>query len=67
MMAMFISIQGFEYTIERYATLEEAMKTIDMTKSGQDHLIGLGIKGRDQARALPFSLTLISIIITFHT
>jgi len=30
MMAMFFSIQGFEYTIERYATLEEAMKTIDM-------------------------------------
>jgi hypothetical protein len=30
MMAMFFSIQGFEYTIERYATLEEAMKTIGM-------------------------------------
>jgi len=30
MMVMFHSIQGFEYTMERYATLEEAMKTIDM-------------------------------------
>ena len=30
MMAMFHSIQGFEYTVERYATVEEAMKTIGM-------------------------------------
>jgi hypothetical protein len=30
MMAMFFSIQGFEYTIERYATVEEAMKVIGM-------------------------------------
>ena len=30
MMAMFHSIEGFEYTIERYATVEEAMKTIGM-------------------------------------
>jgi len=30
MMAMFFSIPGFEYTIERYATLEEAMKAIGM-------------------------------------
>jgi hypothetical protein len=30
MMSMFFSIQGFEYTMERYATVEEAMKTIGM-------------------------------------
>jgi hypothetical protein len=30
MMAMFFDIKGFEYTMERYATLEEAMKTIGM-------------------------------------
>ena len=30
MMAMFHSIQGFEYTVERYATVEEAMKIIGM-------------------------------------
>lgn len=30
MMDMFYSIQGFEYTMERYATLEEAMKIIGM-------------------------------------
>jgi hypothetical protein len=30
LMAMFHSIQGFEYTIERYATLEEAMATVGM-------------------------------------
>ncbi len=29
-MAMLHSIQGFEYTIERYATLEEAMATVGM-------------------------------------
>jgi hypothetical protein len=30
MMSMFMSIQGFEYTIESYATVEEAMKVIGM-------------------------------------
>jgi hypothetical protein len=30
MMSMFISIQGFEYTIESYSTVEEAMKVIGM-------------------------------------
>jgi hypothetical protein len=30
LMAMFHSIQGFEYTIDRYATVEEALKTIGM-------------------------------------
>lgn len=29
-MAMYYSIQGFEYTIERYATLEEAMSTLGL-------------------------------------
>ena len=30
MMAMFFSIQGFEYTIDNYATVEEALKVIGM-------------------------------------
>jgi len=30
MMAMFHGIQGFEYAIERYSTVEEAMKAIGM-------------------------------------
>jgi hypothetical protein len=30
MMAMFHDIQGFEYTVERYALVEEALKTIGM-------------------------------------
>ncbi|MFH1975872.1 MAG: hypothetical protein ABIJ52_09985 [Pseudomonadota bacterium] len=30
MMTMFFNIQGFEYTKERYATLEESMKAMDM-------------------------------------
>ena len=30
MMAMFFSIQGFEYTIDNYATVEEALKIIGM-------------------------------------
>ena len=30
MMAMFFNIEGFEYTMERYATVEEALKTIGM-------------------------------------
>ncbi len=30
MMSMFHDIQGFEYTVERYALVEEAMKTIGM-------------------------------------
>ena len=30
MMAMFFNIEGFEYTMERHATVEEALKTIGM-------------------------------------
>jgi hypothetical protein len=30
MMAMFFNIEGFEYKMERYATVEEAMKTIGL-------------------------------------
>jgi len=30
MMVMFHDIKGFEYTMERYATVEEALKTIGM-------------------------------------
>jgi hypothetical protein len=30
MMSMFLSIQGYEYTIDSYATVEEALKTIGM-------------------------------------